>query len=194
MELAFLFLKLLIFTFAVLALNSNLKTCFVFLLLRKTYFQLLSLLFDSFHLFFFFFPMGCYVKDLATGRTLLKVMGPIKDNLCPLDLCSSKLVPPDGTLSKGKAFLSSKTTLEACHNRLGHPNFQVVSSLSSKKNVLKFLVLRIKIMFVLLVKWAKVRNFGLAPLPDALLTPFFCVYCNFSGDAPISSISGININ
>uniref|UniRef100_A0A2N9FCJ3 GAG-pre-integrase domain-containing protein n=1 Tax=Fagus sylvatica TaxID=28930 RepID=A0A2N9FCJ3_FAGSY len=80
---------------------------------------------------FHFFPWGYRVQDLATGKVLL--MGPIKDNLYPLPPFSATLRDQVGTFSKETAFLSSKTTPEIWHNRLGHPNFQVVSSLSSNK-------------------------------------------------------------
>uniref|UniRef100_A0A2N9IIX6 Integrase catalytic domain-containing protein n=1 Tax=Fagus sylvatica TaxID=28930 RepID=A0A2N9IIX6_FAGSY len=80
---------------------------------------------------FHFFPWGYCIKDLATRRTLL--MGTIKDNLYPLHLFGSQLRPPNGALSQETTFLTSKTTPEVWHNRLGHPNFQVVTSLSSNK-------------------------------------------------------------
>ena len=80
---------------------------------------------------FHFFPWGYCIKDLATGRTFL--MGTIKDNLYPLHLFGSRLRPPNGALSQETAFLTSKTTPEVWYNRLGHPNFQVVTSLSSNK-------------------------------------------------------------
>ncbi|KAF7143314.1 hypothetical protein RHSIM_Rhsim05G0196600 [Rhododendron simsii] len=80
---------------------------------------------------FHFFPWGYCVKDLATGKILLK--GPIKDNLYPPHLFSGKPRNADGAMAKETAFLSSKATPEVWHNRLGHPNFQVVSSLSSNK-------------------------------------------------------------
>lgn len=68
---------------------------------------------------FHFFPWGYSVKDLAKGKVLLK--GPIKDNLYPLHLSSAKLRNSNAAISN--AFLSSKTTSEVWHNRLGHPNF-----------------------------------------------------------------------
>uniref|UniRef100_A0A2N9GIT2 Retrovirus-related Pol polyprotein from transposon TNT 1-94-like beta-barrel domain-containing protein n=1 Tax=Fagus sylvatica TaxID=28930 RepID=A0A2N9GIT2_FAGSY len=74
---------------------------------------------------FHFFPWGYRVQDLATGKVLL--MGPIKDNLYPLPPFSATLRDQVGTFSKETAFLSSKTTPEIWHNRLGHPNFQTKS-------------------------------------------------------------------
>lgn len=74
---------------------------------------------------FHFFPWGYCVKDLATGKILLK--GPIKDNLYPLHLFSGELRNADGAMANETAFLSSKATPKVWHNRLGHPNFQIAS-------------------------------------------------------------------
>lgn len=92
-------------------------------------------------------------------------------------------------ISKENVFLSSKTTSEVWHNRLGHPNFQVISTLSSNK-CLEIASTLNKNFICVACQLGKSKK-----LPFSLSTrcsphPLFLVHCDVWGAAPVPSISG----
>ena len=136
---------------------------------------------------FHFFPWGYRVQDLATGKVLLT--GPIKDNLYPLPPFSATLRDQVGTFSKETAFLSSKTTPEIWHNRLGHPNFQVVSSLSSNKCLEMTSPLN-KNFVCASCQLGKSKKLPFSSSVRCSPHPLFLIHCDIWGAAPTPSISG----